>query len=55
MKALQKLHEEFASIGRLTIMLRYFWSAFDMKDSTNGKKPIITPRIQRLDLGVRKP
>jgi hypothetical protein len=26
-----------------------------MKDSTNGKKPIRTPWIQKLDLGVRKP
>ncbi len=25
-----------------------------MKDSTNRKKPTRTPRIQRLDLGVRK-
>jgi hypothetical protein len=24
-----------------------------MKDSTNGKEPTGTPRIQRLDLGVR--
>jgi len=26
-----------------------------MKDSTNGKKPIGTPRIRKLDLGVKKP
>jgi hypothetical protein len=37
------------------IVLRSSWSAFDTKDSTNGKKPIGTPRIQRLDSIVRKP
>jgi hypothetical protein len=26
-----------------------------MKDSTNGKESTGTPRIQRWDLGVRKP
>jgi hypothetical protein len=35
-------------------MLRSFWNASNTKDSTNDKEPIITPKIQRLDLGVRK-
>jgi len=35
-------------------VLRYSWSTFDTKDSTNGKEPTGTLRIQRPNLGVRK-
>jgi hypothetical protein len=35
-------------------MLRSSWNASNTKDSTNSKEPTRTPKIQRLDLGVRK-
>ncbi len=35
-------------------MLRSSWNAFNTKDSTNGKNPTRTFKIQRLDLGVKK-
>jgi hypothetical protein len=35
-------------------MLRSSWNTFDTKDSKNGKEPIRTPRIQRLNLGAKK-
>jgi hypothetical protein len=38
----------------LAIVLKSFWNAFDT-NSTNCKKFIGTPRIQKLNFGVRKP
>jgi hypothetical protein len=35
-------------------MLRPFWSISNNKDSTNGKKLIGAPRIQKLNSHVRK-
>jgi hypothetical protein len=35
-------------------MLRSFWNTSDTKDYTNDKERIGAPRIQRLDLGVKK-
>jgi hypothetical protein len=35
-------------------MLRFSWNVSNTKDSTNGKEPSRAPKIQRLDLGVRK-
>jgi hypothetical protein len=43
------------NIGRLTTVLRPSWSAYDMRDSTNVKEPTGTPRIRKLNLGVKKP